>query len=778
MAISKTIVSGLVGCGLFAVVGSAQAADICVDNTSFTGGAPGDCAATCDGSNDCDILDAIAKANADDALDTVIFDPSIFPAGSETDIITTSLIAITTPVTIQGPGADTLVIDNDGNGDSVFNVNSSIATPITLSGMKIRNGAQGVRATKYAADVILDSLVVTENNTLDFGGGDGGGIRVDNNNGATGTVKIQNCVITSNNAEDGVGGGVEVEDDSKIEITDSLIFNNSTTDTGADLNSENGGGIAVTGESTATVTDSTIFQNDANDEGGGIFVDSGSTLTVTDSTISENTTSSNSDGGGIMLFNDNPALTTTATLTRTSIIGNEADDDGGGIATDGTATFVRTQVVLNISDSTLRGNKAFGDDGGGLNNAEATANIEGTTFSANEALGDDGGGINNEARAGVFITDSTISHNISDSDGGGLRNQGSLSMVEITNSTISGNRADNDGGGISNNNDASDTVTLLNVTITGNIADGNFGGGGEGGGIVQESGAGTLTITNSIIAANLDSDGAPDCSTNGTGVTSGGNNLIGTDEGCADNDFDAATKNDQVGTLGSELDPLLGPLTPANGGDPANGLATGVHEPQTGSPAIDGVDGTPPAPAADQRGVLRPIGAAADIGSVEAGCGDGEVNLGEACDDSGESATCNANCTTSACGDTVVNATAGETCDDGNTTAGDGCSDTCKTEACGNGVLDSGEQCEDGNTDSNDGCSSTCQSESGTGSGTDTDGDGIPDATDVDDDGDGVLDTADNCPLDVNANQADVNSNGIGDLCEPDSGGGGCSLVR
>ncbi|HEX3760098.1 MAG TPA: hypothetical protein VHW23_15385 [Kofleriaceae bacterium] len=44
-------------------------------------------------------------------------------------------------------------------------------------------------------------------------------------------------------------------------------------------------------------------------------------------------------------------------------------------------------------------------------------------------------------------------------------------------------------------------------------------------------------------------------------------------------------------------------------------------------------------------------------------CGDGVVQPGEDCDTSGESATCNEDCTTAMCGDGVINAAAGEQCD-------------------------------------------------------------------------------------------------------------------
>ena len=76
-------------------------------------------------------------------------------------------------------------------------------------------------------------------------------------------------------------------------------------------------------------------------------------------------------------------------------------------------------------------------------------------------------------------------------------------------------------------------------------------------------------------------------------------------------------------------------------------------------------------------------------------CGDGIISGTESCDDSGESATCDADCSAVACGDNVTNVSAGEQCDDGNTIDGDGCSSTCTIEACGNGVVDAGETCDD-----------------------------------------------------------------------------------
>jgi len=78
------------------------------------------------------------------------------------------------------------------------------------------------------------------------------------------------------------------------------------------------------------------------------------------------------------------------------------------------------------------------------------------------------------------------------------------------------------------------------------------------------------------------------------------------------------------------------------------------------------------------------------------------------------------------CGDGHVDVELLETCDDGNTLAGDGCSGTCKliepnyvcppeggacttTVVCGNGVRDPGESCDDANTNAGDGCVANCR---------------------------------------------------------------------
>jgi len=64
------------------------------------------------------------------------------------------------------------------------------------------------------------------------------------------------------------------------------------------------------------------------------------------------------------------------------------------------------------------------------------------------------------------------------------------------------------------------------------------------------------------------------------------------------------------------------------------------------------------------------------------------------------------------CGDGVLNV--GEACDDGNFDNTDSCTEYCLEPACGDGYLQDGEGCDDGNQDDGDGCNKDCYLSGGT----------------------------------------------------------------
>jgi hypothetical protein len=74
----------------------------------------------------------------------------------------------------------------------------------------------------------------------------------------------------------------------------------------------------------------------------------------------------------------------------------------------------------------------------------------------------------------------------------------------------------------------------------------------------------------------------------------------------------------------------------------------------------------------------------------------------------------------------------------------------------------------DGVPDASDNCPDVANPDQG-----DRDGDRTGDACDSDRDGDGVANTLDNCPNTANADQADLDSDGIGNVCDADRDGDG-----
>ena len=143
------------------------------------------------------------------------------------------------------------------------------------------------------------------------------------------------------------------------------------------------------------------------------------------------------------------------------------------------------------------------------------------------------------------------------------------------------------------------------------------------------------------------------------------------------NGCSAGQRDDDGDRVFDDLDQCL--ETPPGEEVDAEGCAASERD-SDGDGVFDDVDqcaDTPPRTDVDANGcpVTEP-----GPSPPPAGCGDGEVAGTEQCDDEGESATCDADCTFAECGDGTLNVTADEQCDDGNTTAGDGCDENCLLE--------------------------------------------------------------------------------------------------
>jgi hypothetical protein len=521
---------------------------------TFTVTTPLDVVADADGQ--LSLREAVTAANANPGADTIVVPAGVFrlalPGADNTNAA--GDLDVSGSTLFQGAGAAATFVDGQ-QLDRVFDVLGTAAGSIevTFQGLTVRNGLAdgggggGIRVGN--ADLLVQDCVVTGNRTS----GNGGGI---SNAAIPGTGNITLVRSTVNrDVADGDGGGLCVLGNgqgqgSVLTVSGSTIQRNLAG---------NGGGISAF---QVNLTNSTVSGNAVNNIGGGI---SAVTANLTNCTVSGNAADNNS--GGI--------LATTVTLTNSTVSGNHATDVAGGIGAN-TATLI---------NSTVSGNAAA-NDGGGI--SAGTVTLTNSTVSGNAAINAGGGGI---LATTATLTNSTVSGNAAGRLGGGI----SATTVTLTNSTVSGNAAGAEGGGI-----LATSVTLLNVTVTDNSSR-------AGGGVFLRN-AGTSSVRNSIIAANLvDSVGTgPDVS--GT-FTSGGHNLIG--DGTGATGFTNGTNGDQVGTAVNPIDARLGLL--ANNGGP-----TLTHALLPDSPAIDLGDNTG-VPTADQRGgaFLRTVGSAPDIGAFE-----------------------------------------------------------------------------------------------------------------------------------------------------------------
>ena len=218
------------------------------------------------------------------------------------------------------------------------------------------------------------------------------------------------------------------------------------TDNPASLCSEGGG---IWNEGTLTLMKSTIAE--IPHFGGGIANREGS-LTVIDSAIRMN--SAEGCAVGAVLCSAGGGVWNSGMLTmQNSSIAGSSSDWGGGIFNRG----VREPTIIN---SSVSGNSA-GFDGGGLLNFETLTLIDSTV--ADNIAGQSGGGVANEAGT-LEVRNSTLSRNTAASAGGGIFNPVGAA-ADLENTTVSTNTADT-GGGIYTGGE----LLLVSSTIAANDA--------------------------------------------------------------------------------------------------------------------------------------------------------------------------------------------------------------------------------------------------------------------------------------------------------------------
>jgi uncharacterized repeat protein (TIGR01451 family) len=324
----------------------------------------------------------------------------------------------------------------------------------------------------------------------------------------------------------------------------------------------------------------TAVNNTLNGPNGlpAVLPDGGSTLTIQNGTIERSPAAPS-----FRLLH--VGLGATLALATTTLQAGVLDTSDFGAA-------VFNRGTLSIVGSTFSDNRAYPGSAGAIEN-EGELSVVSSVFSGNSSSF--AGAIGNYGT--LSITGSIFLQNFAEFDGGAIYN--GLTISAIRNSTFSANTS-RWGGAIFNEN-------LIGSITNTTFAFGSASYAGDrGGGIYNSSNAQILELSSNIVAESMGT--APRDISNAGTIVSASSNVVGIGEGSGLTD---GVNGNQVGSLASPLDPLLGPL--ANNGGP-----TLTHALLAGSPAID--RGSNPAGLAyDQRGpgFSRVSGAQADAGAYE-----------------------------------------------------------------------------------------------------------------------------------------------------------------
>lgn len=414
------------------------------------------------------LRDAVAKAQAGD---TIKFSSTL---ANQKITLTSGDIDITKNVTIDGSSAKGLSVSGN-NASRIFNLSAKNLN-VTIKGLSFVNGraaGAGDDGEGGAIKVGYTSTLTIENSFFKYNKANrGGAIEVGN----AGSLIVRNSTFDNNDgtiANDGLSGGAIATDGAggtlgkgKLIVEGSTFINNKGVDGGAIYN--------LLGP--LTIKNSVFKNNVSTREGGAVFTDGasggardevGGQITIEGSTFEGN--KSIAGGGALYLwtYKADQVLIKDSTIKGNSVTRGTGDFNrgrGGGIEFAGSnLTIENTTIANNTSPS----------QGGGLwvNNNTSSVNIINSTVSGNKALSDAGGGMFLVVADGVpvKITNSTIAKNFAGRDAGGIWTGGATRNVKLTNTLFAGNSAETTKQGHTN-------FTLINGG--GNIVEKIVGGRG------------------------------------------------------------------------------------------------------------------------------------------------------------------------------------------------------------------------------------------------------------------------------------------------------------
>jgi CSLREA domain-containing protein len=354
--------------------------------------------------DDCSLREAVIAANSSPGHSTIVIPAGEYilsiPTTGE-DAAADGDLDLTDDVTITGAGADTTSLDAGGQvtSDRAFHVLAGVDA--TISGMTITGASLpvGYGGAIYNQGALTLSQVVLDQN----GAGEGGGVHnkgvlnvsdsvMSGNIGVQGgaiknegPASLTNVILEDNEAWTS-GGAVMNTASGSLVIEDSLIAGNSVSYTArlvAGTISGRGGGIYNAGE--LEVRDTTLSGNSSELYGGGLYNDG--SAEVTGVTFSGNEAAD----FGAAVFNTEDGI---ISIANSTISGNTAQLDGGGLHNFGQARFAFTTITGNVAES---------GSGNGIFNPDALVEMRATILTANS-----------DSNCAGFGTYQSTGHNISD----------------------------------------------------------------------------------------------------------------------------------------------------------------------------------------------------------------------------------------------------------------------------------------------------------------------------------------------------------------------------
>jgi predicted outer membrane repeat protein len=419
-------------------------------------------------------------------------------AGSNQDLSASAQVNTTQPFGTNDTilFADNLTTISVTNGTIAITKNLSISGP-RAANLEIHIGTPNTPPASFTGFTITGATTSVSISGLTITGGLGPNGGAINDTSTSGTLTLQNCILSGNEAFTG-GGAVYDSSSGTLAISGCTFTGNSAT---------HGGAVATTG--TITITSSTFAQNSAN-YGGAIWCtgkvfDSGSTFSANSAangggainavtSASDDYFSGNTAGSSSVKGLGGAILAGSATTTNASFTDNQAEDGGEGGA-------VYAYTAETDTGSTFSNNTA-GYAGGAIEiaNSGGVASVSNDFFTGNSAgtatVYGLGGGIYAAANANVTTTNASFTNNqvLGSATNGGIGGAIDLAsgngVLTVNGGTFSGNQSANDGGAISTSSTGASQITGSSLTNNN----------GSSGGAIELGG--TLTLTNCTLSNN------------------------------------------------------------------------------------------------------------------------------------------------------------------------------------------------------------------------------------------------------------------------------------